>query len=149
MKKYLPFLAVIIVIVVIAAVALNNKNSNNNSTTPAPAPASSSNESSANNASNTNATPQSSQTNSPSSVSIANMTFSPGKIIIKKGTTVTWTNNDSIAHTVTAKTDKEHGPNSGTLNPGKNYSFTFNDDGTFDYFCEIHPSMTGTVTVTD
>jgi plastocyanin len=83
-----------------------------------------------------------------SSVSIKDYAFTPASITVKKGTTVTWTNADSVGHTVT-ETDGQAGPSSGTLDQGKSYSFTFNTAGTFHYECKIHPYMTGTVTVTD
>ena len=83
---------------------------------------------------------------SANSVTIKDMAFSPADITVAKGTKVTWTNNDSTAHTVTG--DSEHGPNSQPIEPGKSYSFTFADEGTFNYHCTIHPEMTGTVTVT-
>ncbi|MEX0881288.1 MAG: cupredoxin domain-containing protein [Candidatus Saccharimonadales bacterium] len=80
-------------------------------------------------------------------VSISNFTFSPTDITVKKGTTVTWTNNDSVAHTVEFDTDNI--PKSETLGNGDTFSFTFNDEGAFNYICGIHPSMHGTVTVTE
>jgi plastocyanin len=83
-----------------------------------------------------------------SSVTIQDFAFSPSAITVKKGATVTWTNKDSAAHTVT-ETDSQDGPKSGDLESGKSYSFTFNTVGTFHYHCSIHPSMTGTVTVTE
>lgn len=83
-----------------------------------------------------------------SSVKIQNFAFSPSAITVKKGTTVTWTNEDSAGHTVT-ETDSQSGPSSSTLSQGKSYSFTFNTVGTFHYDCTIHPYMTGTVTVTN
>jgi len=72
----------------------------------------------------------------------------PGDITVKKGTTVTWTNNDSSPHSVN-ETDSQTGPDSGDLNAGDKYSFTFDNTGTFKYRCDIHPEMLGTVTVTD
>lgn len=81
-----------------------------------------------------------------SSVSIANMAFSPSTITVKKGTAVTWTNNDSTTHNVTAG---NNGFSSGSLAPGKTFSFTFDKAGSFSYTCTIHPSMKGTVVVTD
>jgi plastocyanin len=148
-KKYLPFVVVVIVIVAIVGIAVANKDDKKIATPPA-APAtnssSSSNEQSSNSSNTANPSAQSSTSNT---VSIANMSFSPASITVTKGTTVTWTNNDSVAHTVTATTDKEHGPNSDNIAPGKTYSFTFKDSGTFNYFCKIHPSMTGKVTVTE
>jgi plastocyanin len=82
-------------------------------------------------------------------VSIAGFAFAPANITVKKGTTVTWTNNDSATHTVTSDTKDSHGPSSSQLGKGQTYSFTFATTGTFSYHCEIHPSMKGTVTVTD
>ncbi len=82
------------------------------------------------------------------SVTIQNFAFSPSAITVKKGTTVTWTNKDSTTHTVT-EVDSKSGPNSGNLEPGKSYSFTFNTPGMFSYHCAIHTNMTGTVTVTE
>jgi len=83
-----------------------------------------------------------------SSVTIEDFAFSPANITVKKGTTVTWTNKDSAAHTVT-ETDSQTGPDSGDLATGKSYSFTYDTAGTFKYHCSIHPSMLGTVTVTE
>lgn len=92
---------------------------------------------------NTNtATPTSS-----SAVSIENMSFVPQSVTVAKGTTVTWTNNDSVGHTVT-ESDGKTGPKSATLGKGETYSFTYDTAGTFAYKCSIHPSMTGTVIVT-
>jgi plastocyanin len=77
-------------------------------------------------------------------VSIQSFAFSQKSINIKKGDTVVWTNKDSAPHTVTGGNG---GPASGTLNTGGTYSFTFNSTGTFNYKCTIHPSMTGSVVV--
>lgn len=82
------------------------------------------------------------------SVKIENMAFTPVSITVKKGTTVTWTNNDTVSHTVT-ETDGENGPDSKSLAKGDSYTFTFNEVGSFKYKCSIHPSMTGRVTVTE
>jgi len=81
-------------------------------------------------------------------VTIQNFAFSPANITVKKGATVTWTNKDSTAHTVT-ETDSQTGPNSGDVNPGSSYSFTFSTPGTYHYHCSVHPEMVGTVTVTN
>jgi plastocyanin len=92
--------------------------------------------------------PSSSPAQSTDKVTISNFAFSPANITVKKGTTVTWTNQDSVGHTVT-ETDSQTGPASSTLSKGQSYSFTFNAAGTFKYDCSIHPYMTGIVTVTD
>lgn len=98
--------------------------------------------------SSTNQSATSTQPQATNKVTIANFAFSPANITVKKGTTVTWTNQDSIAHTVT-ETDGKSGPNSSDLAKGKSYSFTYNTAGTFKYNCSIHPEMVGTVTVTE
>lgn len=80
-------------------------------------------------------------------VTIQNYAFSPANITVKAGTTVTWTNKDSVAHTVT-ETDGQIGPNSGDVTPNATYTFTFAKAGTYHYHCSIHTEMVGTVTVT-
>ncbi len=80
-------------------------------------------------------------------VTIKNFAFSPQVITIKAGTTVTWTNTDSDAHTVTSQNGT--GPlRSAALVTGTTYSYTFHAPGRFDYLCTIHPFMTATVVVT-
>lgn len=80
-------------------------------------------------------------------VNIQNFSFSPSSLSIKTGTKVTWTNNDSVAHTVTS--DSGGLLNSPTLAPGQSFSFTFASPETVAYHCAIHPSMKGTVSVTN
>jgi plastocyanin len=70
--------------------------------------------------------------------------YSPNPLTIAKGTTVRWTNNDTIAHTSTSDTGVF---SSGNLNAGDHFDFTFQDSGTFPYHCTIHPGMVGTVVV--
>jgi amicyanin len=82
-------------------------------------------------------------------VAIADMAFSPAKITVKKGTMVTWTNKDSMNHTVTMDAGTTGGPNSGNLANNQSYSFTFNAVGNFPYHCAVHPSMKATVEVTE
>jgi plastocyanin len=80
-------------------------------------------------------------------VSIKNFAFAPAAMTVKVGTTVTWTNEDSDAHTVTSTGGG--GPlKSSPLNNGQTYTHTFTAVGTYSYFCTIHPFMTATVTVT-
>ncbi len=96
----------------------------------------------------TDATAQESESTS-SSVEIADFAFSPASITVKKGTTVTWTNKDSAAHTATSDNDAAAAFDSGSLATGESFSFTFEEVGTYAYHCTPHPSMTGTVTVTE
>jgi plastocyanin len=70
--------------------------------------------------------------------------FNPSPLTVPAGTTVTWTNADSIPHTSTSDAT---GWNSGTLAPGQQFNFTFSTNGTFHYHCAIHPGMIGTVIV--
>jgi len=82
-------------------------------------------------------------------VNIADFTYDPQDLTVQVGDTVTWTNNDDVAHTVTAGTpDSPTGEfDSGELQPGDTFSYTFDQAGTFDYFCTLHPDMTASVTV--
>lgn len=77
-------------------------------------------------------------------VVIADFAFSPKTITVAPGTTVTWVNRDSMAHTVTSVPG---GPVSSQLARGASYSFTFNTPGAWNYHCSIHPGMTGEVIV--
>jgi amicyanin len=77
-------------------------------------------------------------------VSISNFAFDPVALTVKVGTTVTWTNNDIVAHTVTF-TDVADSP---VLNRGDHFSRTFTEAGTYSYICSIHPFMQGMVVVT-
>jgi plastocyanin len=65
-------------------------------------------------------------------------------LTVSVGATVTWTNNDSVSHTVTSNDNLF---NSGTLAKGATFQHTFNQKGTFAYHCSIHTSMTAKVIV--
>ena len=78
-------------------------------------------------------------------ISIQGNAFSPDNLSIKVGDTVTWTNNDSYAHTVKAAKGEFE---SGNVAGGGKFSFTFSKEGTYEYICGIHTFMKGTVTVT-
>ena len=77
-------------------------------------------------------------------VMIEDFKFAPKEIRIAVGDTIKWTNLDSTKHTVTENNDKF---DSGTFNKGESFSMTFDEVGTFDYICTIHPYMKGTVIV--
>ena len=77
--------------------------------------------------------------------------YVPSEITVSSGTTVTWTNDDSTIHTVV-----EGGPQSGgatpafdssIIAPGATWDNTFDTAGEFNYYCNLHPFMTGKVTV--
>lgn len=79
-------------------------------------------------------------------VSIKDMSFAPQTLTIPVGTTVTWTNQDSMPHTVTSP-GKKKVLDSGELAQGGSYTYTFNEAGTYSYFCTVHPGMKGKVIV--
>jgi plastocyanin len=90
------------------------------------------------------ASPAASPTGAACTVEIKDFAFHPAQIEISTGTTVTWTNNDTVAHTATA-TDGTF--DSGILDPGASFTYTFDKPGSYDFACLIHPQMKGTVTV--
>lgn len=80
---------------------------------------------------------------SSSAVTIDKFAFAPKDLTVKVGQTVTFTNNDSVAHTATSEVW-----DSGELVPGASYSFTPQQAGSYAYHCTIHPFMSGTLIVT-
>jgi len=103
-------------------------------------------ESTGNNGTTGGTTPEATETNA---VDIQNSAFSPSNITVKKGSTVTWTNKDSLQHTVTPDDETAEFKASNSLSRNESYSVTFNTAGTYTYHCDLHPDMTGTVTVTE
>jgi plastocyanin len=84
------------------------------------------------------------------SVSISGMAFSPASLTVAAGKTITWTNNDAIAHTVTSDTglfDSGAISATGGYGGGGTYSYTFATAGTYNYHCNIHPMMTAKIIV--
>lgn len=81
---------------------------------------------------------------STATVSIKNMAFNPLSLSVTTGTTVTWVNNDTTAHTVTAD---DGSFNSGIIATGAKFTWAFSTAGTFAYHCTLHPEMMGTVVV--
>jgi plastocyanin len=138
-KSGLIAIIILAVLIIGGALALNNNSTNNT-----PPPTSSSTQ----NKSNTSSTASNSnQTSATGKVDIRNMMFTPSQITVAKGGAVTWTNNDSTAHTVVDDLSNVGGPNSGNIEPGATYSFTFDKAGSYQYHCSIHPYMRGTIVV--
>ena len=77
-------------------------------------------------------------------VKIDNFTFAPQRVTVKAGTTVTWINDDDIPHTVASSTKLFK---SKTLDTKDKFSFTFTTPGSYEYFCSLHPHMTGAIVV--
>ncbi len=103
--------------------------------------------------------PQSGTSSQSGKVEVKGFAFSPQRLEVSKGTTVTWTNADNILHTATSgrsvkADDLGHytitpdGKFNGTMDDqGKSFSFTFDTVGDFSYFCSRHNNMMGTVVV--
>lgn len=84
-------------------------------------------------------------------VDIAGFRFAPPTIEIASGETVTWTNGDATAHTVTAGSEDAPEPDRFDLRvdeKGQTVETTFEEAGTYAYYCTLHPFMEGTITVT-
>jgi plastocyanin len=78
-------------------------------------------------------------------VAIADFAFAPANLSVPTGETVTWTNMDDVAHTVSADNDAF---DSGAFGAGTTFQLTAGPPGAYTYFCQIHPFMKGTLTVT-
>ncbi len=81
---------------------------------------------------------------SGNTVTIQNFSFNPSTLTISVGSSVTWTNKDSVDHTVTSDTGLFQ---SGTLANGQSYTYQFTTAGTYNYSCSIHPNMHGKIVV--
>lgn len=79
-------------------------------------------------------------------VTIDNFAFTPARITVAHGASLTWINHDDIPHTV-VDADNPRRMRSPPMDSGESFSFTFNKPGTYHYFCSLHPHMQGTVVV--
>jgi plastocyanin len=79
-------------------------------------------------------------------VQIVEFAYEPDPVVVQAGGKVTWQNEDTAPHTATAD---DGSFDTGTIDKGKLGSATFKEAGTFTYFCEIHPTMHGTVEVVE
>ena len=87
------------------------------------------------------------QVNKPAptaAITIDNFKFGTASLEIAVGTTVTWTNRDDVPHTVTSTTKLFKSP---PMDTDEKFSYTFKQAGTFEYFCSLHPHMTGKIVV--
>jgi plastocyanin len=81
-------------------------------------------------------------------ISIKGFAFNPNQPSVAKGATITWSNDDGTTHTVTSGVPgTPSGKFDQRVEPGKTFSFTFSESGTYEFFCNIHNSMRGTITV--
>jgi len=81
---------------------------------------------------------------SKAEITIDNFTFAPAELTVSAGATVTWVNHDDIPHSIV---DKNKLFRSRALDTDDSYSFTFTQPGSYDYFCGLHPHMTGKIVV--
>jgi plastocyanin len=86
------------------------------------------------------------QAAAPAQVVIDNFAFQPTEITVPAGTKVTWVNRDDVPHTATS-TAKPKAFDSGTLDTDQTFSRVFDKPGVYEYFCAVHPKMTGRVVV--
>ena len=77
-------------------------------------------------------------------VSIQGFAFEPAELAVGSGDEITWTNEDPAPHTVTAR---DGSFDSGTIEPGQSFAVQVDASGAVTYFCEIHPTMEGTIRV--
>jgi plastocyanin len=82
----------------------------------------------------------------PAMVPIQKNAFTPPDLTVMVGQIVTWTNEDDVPHTVTTSSAPVTF-DSGTFTKGKSFTYTFTQPGTYNYYCAVHPDMTGVVTV--
>ncbi|MBI3632425.1 MAG: cupredoxin domain-containing protein [Candidatus Vogelbacteria bacterium] len=143
-KKVLMVVAILVVVLVVFFLVRSGSNQLGILTNPVATPES---QSTAITPNPEPTTVQSGSKLSPIVVSIRGSNFSPNNISAKKGTMIIWRNEDSQSHSVTSVGGTEL--SSGTLIPGDVYSHKFNTIGTFKYKCSIHPTMVGTVKITE
>ena len=77
-------------------------------------------------------------------IKIDNFTFAPQRLTVRAGTTVTWRNQDDIPHAIASTT---RAFKSKALDTDDTFAFTLTTPGTYEYFCSLHPQMTGTIVV--
>jgi len=78
-------------------------------------------------------------------IDIQDFAFNPDPVTVSTGESITWTNQDAVPHTATA--DDRDALQTGTLNEGESFTQVFDTAGTYEYFCEFHADMNGTVVV--
>jgi len=123
MKKIILIVGGVLIVVIVLVLVMSQNKSQVSTTTPV-------------------GTAPTTTTTVPNSIVIKNFSFNPSTLTVKVGTVVTWTNEDSVTHTVESNTF-----NSGNLKKGDTFQFTFNTVGTFNYNCGPHPAMIGTIVV--
>jgi plastocyanin len=154
-RKWAAVVAVVVVVIAVVGIVFfaNHKKAGDSSTAKTSSTNSTSGTDTSDNSSSSSdssaSTPSDTTPTATNTVAIQDFAFSPANITVKVGDTVTWTNKDSTAHTVTADTASADAPASGNVAQNGTYTFTFKKAGTYIYHCAIHPNMQGSVTVTN
>ena len=78
-------------------------------------------------------------------IEIKDFAFNPQNITVKSGEKITWINRDEEPHTIVSVGKKF--PKSSALDTDQEFSITVSAPGTYEYFCSVHPKMTGTIVV--
>jgi plastocyanin len=86
-----------------------------------------------------------SQTGGPQTVAIKGFAYAPADLTVVKGTAVEFPNEDGSPHTATSEDSGAF--DTGTIEPGKSAELTFDETGSFAYYCQFHPFMKGTIIV--
>lgn len=147
MKKNIVIIisiAVLVLAVVLVVMMMQNRDVSS------PSQNDTNNSSQSSDTNNNNSSARDARETTTDKVSIKNSDFSPTKIIVKKGTTVTWTNEDSMGHNVVASDSSRTGGlpmDAPLLEKGQTFTHTFNEVGVFPYTCTPHPFMRGAVEV--
>jgi len=82
----------------------------------------------------------------PANIQIDNFTFAPQRLIVRAGTTVIWRNRDDIPHAIASSSRLFK---SKALDTDDTFAFALTAAGTYEYFCSLHPQMTGAIVVED
>ena len=80
----------------------------------------------------------------PNAGSRGELAFGPNPLVLDEDTVVTWVNNDTVAHTVTARTGLFNSPE---ITPQGTFQHEFTSSGAFEYYCRIHPTETGLIVI--
>ena len=96
-----------------------------------------------------NSSQSNSQATEPNTVTMKNIDYTVKELTVKKGTTVTWRNDDTAQHDVNFDDQAMDSADSKLLDQGQTYQYTFNEVGTFNYHCTPHPFMKAKVVVTE
>ena len=143
MKKFLPIIVIVIIVALGASLfALNNSDDQKTESQGSGQTTQASDSDSSNNSDDQD------KAVATEEVEIEDFAFSPARITVKKGTTVTWTNKDDVEHNV-AFDDGGGAEDAKLIGKNESVSFTFNKTGEFAYHCSPHPYMKATVVVTD